>query len=351
MPTPETPRVLIVDDNPSIARLLRQSLMAEGYRIELAEDGQEALARVAAEPPDLILLDVGLPQVSGDEVCRRIKSSPATNLIPIVMVTAQGETQSKLEAWEYGADDFLTKPFHLAEVVARCRSLLRIKRLVEERESAEKVVYALARTVEAKSAYTLGHSERVAQYALHLAITLGLNDRQLEVMRKGALLHDIGKISVPDEILNKPGALTAEEYEIVKGHAATGAHIVEPLHSVRAAVPLIRWHHERLDGRGYPDGIAGDAIPFTVRILSVADVYDSLSSDRPYRAPIPHERCLDMLRENAQGGGLDIELVTLFSEIVTPLKSANSYHQPTLGNSRTIADRPLPAQAEPVSLG
>jgi putative two-component system response regulator len=349
MPTPNTPRILIVDDNPSIARLLRQSLKAEGYRIDLAEDGQEALARVAAEPPDLILLDVGLPQVTGDEVCRRLKANPATHLIPIVMVTAQGEMQSKLQAWEYGADDFLTKPFHLAEVLARCRSLLRIKRLVEERDSAEAVVYALARTVEAKSPYTLGHSERVAQYALDLSRAVALNDRQLEVMRKGALLHDIGKISVPDEILNKPGALTPEEYDVVKGHAATGAHIVEPLHSVRDAVPLIRWHHERLDGRGYPDGLAGDSIPFPVRILSVADVYDSLSSDRPYRPSIPHEVCLDILRDNARGGGLDLELVLLFSEIVTPIKDAPCLKDAT-SPSRTLSDRATSAQVETVPL-
>jgi putative two-component system response regulator len=351
MPTPCTPRVLIVDDNPSIARLLRQSLMAEGYRIDLAEDGQEALARVASEPPDLILLDVGLPQVTGDEVCRRIKADPATHLIPIVMVTAQGEMQSKLQAWEYGADDFLTKPFHLAEVLARCRSLLRIKRLVEERDSAEAVVYALARTVEAKSPFTLGHSERVAQYALALARAVALNDRQLEVMHKGALLHDIGKISVPDEILNKPGSLTAEEYEIVKGHSATGAHIVEPLHSVRDAVPLIRWHHERLDGRGYPDGLAGDAIPLPVRILSVADVYDSLSSDRPYRASIAHQVCLDILRDNARGGGLDLELVTLFCEIVAPLKTAAGYQVPAFRQARTMPNRAPAAQAETVPVG
>ncbi len=351
MPTPCPPRVLIVDDNPSIARLLRQSLMAEGYRIDLAEDGQEALERVAREPPDLILLDVGLPQVPGDEVCRRIKADPATHLIPIVMVTAQGEMQSKLQAWEYGADDFLTKPFHLAEVLARCRSLLRIKRLVEERDSAEAVVYALARTVEAKSPYTLGHSERVAQYALTLARAVALNDRQLEVMRKGALLHDIGKISVPDRILDKPGPLTPEEYDVVKEHAATGAHIVEPLHSVRDAVPLIRWHHERLDGRGYPDGLAGDAIPLSVRILSVADVYDSLSSDRPYRASIPHEVCLDILRDNAQGGGLDLELVTLFCEIVMPLKTAVGYQVPALDQARTMPNRASASQAETVPMG
>jgi putative two-component system response regulator len=316
------PRVLVVEDNASISWLLRQGLLAEGYEVEVAEDGVQALEAVARRRPDLILLDLGLPHISGDEVCRRLKNDPATRIIPIVMVTAQGEVQSKLDAWEYGADDFLTKPFHLVEVTIRCRSMLRIKRLLEERDSAESVVYALARAVEAKSPYTHGHSERVTQYALTLAGALHMAERDLEVLRKGALLHDIGKISIPDDILNKPGKLTAAEYDVVKTHAAQGAHIVEPLHSVRDAVPLIRWHHERLDGKGYPDGLEGDQIPKLVRILSVADVYDSLSSERPYRGPIPHERCLQMLREDAVGGGLDLDLVVVFSEVVTPLAGA-----------------------------
>jgi putative two-component system response regulator len=335
------PRVLVVEDNASISWLLRQGLLAEGYEVEVAEDGLQALEAVARQRPDLILLDLGLPHVSGDEVCRRLKNDPATRIIPIVMVTAQGELQSKLEAWEYGADDFLTKPFHMVEVTIRCRSLLRIKRLLEERDSAEAVVYALARAVEAKSPYTHGHSERVTQYALTLAGALHVPERDLEILRKGALLHDIGKISIPDDILNKPGKLTAAEYDIVKTHAVQGAHIVEPLHSVRDAVPLIRWHHERLDGKGYPDGLAGEQIPRLVRILSVSDVYDSLSSERPYRGPIPHERCLQILRDDALSGGLDLDLVLVFSEVVTPLSAtvlppgaSPSFCEPELALSR-----------------
>jgi putative two-component system response regulator len=311
-------RILIVEDTAPVARLLEQGLLAEGYCVEWAEDGLEALQRVAERPPDLVLLDVCLPRVRGDEVCRRLKSDPATRLIPVIMVTAEGELSNKLDAWEYGADDFLTKPFHLVEVTARCRSLLRIKRLVEERESAEAVVFALARAVEAKSPYTHGHSERVARGALRLARALGLAAEQCEVLRKGALLHDIGKISVPDAILNKAGPLTDAEYEQVKGHAAQGAHIVEPLHSVRDAVPLIRWHHERLDGKGYPDGLSGEQIPLLVRILSVADTYDALSSERPYRPPLPPDECLRLLRENAFEGGLDPELVHLFVDLFAP---------------------------------
>lgn len=311
-------RILVVDDNPYITTLLQQGLIAEGYQVIIAADGVEALAQVEKQPPDLILLDLDLPQLNGAEVCRRLKRDPATYFIPIVMITAQSAFQNKLEAWEYGADDFLPKPFHLVEVTARCRSLLRVKRLVEERDSAESVVYALARAVEAKSPYTHGHSERVTAYAMVLAEEVGISESDREVLRKGGPLHDIGKISIPDAILNKPGSLTAEEYQAIKEHPATGAHIVEPLHSVRDAVPLIRWHHERLDGRGYPDGLRGDEIPVLVRVLSVADVFDSLTSERPYRAPLSLEECEEVLIETATGGGLDPDLVALFTQVVIP---------------------------------
>ncbi len=308
--------ILVVDDNPSIVSLLRHALAAEGCKVSVAEDGLDALGQVDREPPDLILLDLDLPQLSGDEICRRLKQNPQTQFIPVIMITAMAAMHNKLAAWEYGADEFLPKPFHVVEVTARCRSLLRIRRLIEERDSAESVVFALARAVEAKSPYTHGHSERVMRFSLALASASNIDAGQRELMRKGSLLHDIGKISIPDAILNKPGKLTPQEYEIIKAHPAQGAHIVEPLHSVRDAVPLIRSHHERLDGRGYPDGLRGEEIPLLVRILSVADVYDSLSSNRPYRDAIPHAVCLEMLRENAFDGGLDPELVAIFSDVV-----------------------------------
>src|SRR5262245_26456848 len=239
-----TGRVLVVDDNPFIASLLQHGLGAEGYAVVVAQDGLEALARVAEAHPDLILLDLDLPHLPGDEVCRRLKSDPATRLIPIVMITSLGAFENRLAAWGYGADDFLTKPFHLVEVAARCRSLLRIKKLIEERDGAEAVVFALARAVEAKSPYTHGHSARVTEYCLALARARGLGAEECEVLRKGALLHDIGKISIPDAILDKPSKLTAEEYDLVKAHTAQGAHIVEPLATLRDALPLVRWHHE-----------------------------------------------------------------------------------------------------------
>lgn len=305
-------RILVVDDNRTNALLLERVLLGEGHLVDVACDGQEALERITHHTPDLILLDLDMPRVDGYEVCRRVKNEPATRLVPIVIVTAQNAFEAKLKAWELGADDFITKPFQCLEVVARCRSLLRIKRLVEERDSAEAVVFAFARVVEAKSPYTHGHSERVAAYALTLAAEHGIPEEQWETLRKGALLHDIGKVSVPDAILDKPDTLTAAEFEIMKQHTVQGARIAEPLRSVRDAVPMIRWHHERLDGRGYPDGLFGGSIPLLVRILSVADVYDSLSSARPYRAAIPHQQCLEILRRDASGGGLDPELVENF---------------------------------------
>jgi len=312
-------RILVVDDNPHIASLLRYGLSAEGYEVAVAEDGLEALDKVAQVRPDLILLDVDLPHLTGDQVCRRLKGDPATRFIPIIMLTAMGAFQNKLAAWDYGADEFLTKPFHLVEVTTRCRSLLRLKRLVEERESAEAVVFALARTVEAKSPYTHGHSERVMQYAVQLAEAIGVDAEKRELLRKGALLHDVGKLAIPDAILDKPGALTSEEFDLVKQHTVQGAHIVKPLASLRDTIPLIRWHHERLDGKGYPDGLCGEEISLLVRILSVSDIYDSLASDRPYRAPIPPDVCLAMLRENARGGGLDLALVEMFASLVPPI--------------------------------
>jgi putative two-component system response regulator len=341
------PRVLIVDDDPTVADLLQEVLRTEGNEVVVVGDGLEALASVALQPPDLILLDLDLPGLHGYEVCRRLKTNRATRLIPIVIVTARTEAADRVDAWDLGADDFLTKPFRLAEVTARCRSLLRIKRLIDERDSAEAVVFALARAVEAKSPYTHGHAGRVRGFALGLAQSIGVVAEDRELLGKGALLHDIGKISVPDAILEKPGRLTPEEYELVKGHTRQGAHIIEPLHSLRDVVPLVRWHHERLDGRGYPDGLRGDQIPLLVRVLSVADVFDSLASDRPYRARMPLELCLDLLVDNARGGGLDPDLVHRFSLIVrdlTPLPPPRSVLD------ALIETRPGPSLATPMTL-
>jgi putative two-component system response regulator len=309
-------RVLVVDDNTGVQAVLCEMLVREGYEVVAAADGREALEVVRRQPPDLVLLDLNMPHVSGDEVCRQLKSNRATRLVPVIMLTGQGDTRTRLEAWEYGADEFLPKPLRLVEVKARCRSLLRIKELVEQRDSAESVVFSLVRALDAKNRYTRGHADRVADYSVRLARAVGLGEDDVETLRKGALLHDIGKIGIPDAILNKPGKLDAAETAVIRAHPAEGARIVEPLASVRAVRPIIRWHHERLDGSGYPDGLRGDEISLPVRIVAVTDVFDSLSSERPYRPAIAADVSLGILREEALNGWLDPELVALFAEMV-----------------------------------
>jgi putative two-component system response regulator len=318
-------QVLVVDDDPNIALLLSELLETEGHDVSCAHDGVEALAAVAERPPDLILLDLDMPHLGGFEVCRLLKSDPRTRLIPVVIVTGQTAQESRLQAWDLGADEFLTKPFHRLEVIARCQSLLRLKALTDALDGAESVVFALARAIEAKNRYTQGHSERVTAFALALADRLGLARADRDVLHRGGLLHDLGKLAVPDEVLNKPGPLTAAEFDTVKMHPVVGERIVEPLRSVRDIIPLIRWHHERLDGSGYPDGLTGDAIPPLVRLLAVADVYDALASARPYRSALSLEECLQTLHAEAAAGRLDRELVIAFSAApAIPLLAAST---------------------------
>jgi putative two-component system response regulator len=305
-------RILVADDDPTVGAALEHILKHEGYTVTRARDGRGALAAVANSAPDLILLDLNMPKVGGFEVCQRVKGDPATSLLPIVIITAESESDARMQAWDVGADDFLTKPFQVVEVLARCRSLLRTKQLVDELDSAQSVLFAFARTLEAKSRYTQGHSERVTAHALTLADRVGLPIAERETLRRGALLHDIGKISTPDAILDKPARLTAEEYEVVRRHPAEGVKMVEPLRSLRDVIPHIRSHHERMDGRGYPDGLFGGSIPLAVRVLAVADVYDALATERPYRPALVPTECVRIMREDAAAGGLDPELVETF---------------------------------------
>lgn len=308
--------VLVVDDDPTIALFLSRLLAADGHQVSVAHTGADALARVTARPPDLVLLDLGLPGLGGLEVCRRLKANPATRLIPVLVLTGEDPAAARVSAWEAGADEYLTKPARPADVAARARSLLRLKAAQDELDSAQATLAAFARAVEAKCPSTLGHTERVTDLAVRLCCRLGLSAVDRETVRRGALLHDLGKISIPDAVLNKPGRLTPQEFAVVKRHPLEGVRIVEPLRSLRATLPLIRWHHERANGSGYPDGLAGDAIPRTARLLAVADVFDALASDRPYRPAMVREECLRVMREDAAGGGLDPELVEALADEV-----------------------------------
>jgi len=326
------PLILCVDDDPAILRLMLKLLEDVDCDIETASDGEAALERIEARAPDLVLLDKQMPRMDGLEVCRRLKAEPLTRLIPVVLITAEHDTEHRVLALEAGADDFLAKPVESAELQARVRSLLRLKRVYDRLEDTEQVIFALARAVEAKDAYTEAHTERVAGTARLLGSYLGLGEEDLDDLYRGGMIHDIGKIGIPDAILLKPGKLTPEEWSLMKQHTTMGEEIARPLKSARSLLAIIRHHHENVDGSGYPDGLRGDEIPLLARIVAVCDGFDAMTSDRPYRPGIPREQALHILREGS-GSQWDPDVVKLFVDRVAgarPLPLAGGYRPPLL---------------------
>jgi putative two-component system response regulator len=253
--------VLIVDDSKINLTMLARMLMRQGHAVRTATNGEDALAIIAQNPPDVILLDVMMPGKDGFDVCQLLKSDSSTRLIPIVLVTALQDSQSKVRGLEAGADDFLTKPVNVPELCARVRSLLKLKWYTDELESADSVLMLLAQTIEARDSYTDGHCHRLARYAVGVGRKLGLSEDDLKTLEYGGFLHDIGKIAIPDALLFKPDALTRSEYEVVKQHTVIGDRLCGQMRSLNRVRSIVRSHHERLDGSGYPDGLRGDAIP------------------------------------------------------------------------------------------
>ncbi len=309
--------ILVVDDMPDNVALIRAHLTMNGYHVIEAFDGAQALRQVADHRPDLILLDVMMPILDGYEVCRRLKGEAATILTPIVIVSALSDQEDRIRGIDAGADDFLTKPFDRTELLARVRSLLRVKRYTDELDHAETVIGSLALGVEAKDPYTEGHCARLARYSVRVGETLTLNDGPLRALRQGGVLHDVGKVGIPDAILNKPGKLTEEEMDIVREHPLIGERICSPLKSLRGVLPIIRHHHERFDGSGYPDRLRGEEIPLIARITSVVDVYDALRTQRPYKPALPAEKALEILREETKKGWWDGQVVEILAHIVS----------------------------------
>jgi putative two-component system response regulator len=298
-----------------IRDLMARLLVRDGHAVTLVSDGAVALEAIEQGHPDLVLSDVLMPRVNGFELCRRLKADPLTRLIPVVLITGLSDRQNRLEGINAGADDFLSKPVDGHELTARVRSLLRLKRFTDELDSAESVILSLALTIEARDRATAGHCERMATYATTLGSYLELGDEDLAALRRGGYLHDVGKIGVPDHVLLKPGGLTREEYELMKQHTVIGERLCGDLRLLRPVRPIIRHHHERCDGSGYPDGLRGDAIPLLAQITAIVDVYDAMTNDRVYRQAISaEEACRELLREAAAGRHRQ-DLVDLFVEL------------------------------------
>ena len=306
----DEPRVLVVDDVPVNVKILEAMLFPLKYKVSKAFSGLEALALIERGDIDLVLLDVMMPGIDGIEVCRRIKSQEHTRIIPVVMVTALDEIEAKIRSIEAGADDFISKPVNKLELLARTRSLIAVKRLNENMIGFENALISLANAVEAKDVYTRGHTKRVSSMAIQLGKRMNLSSRELDALRIGGILHDIGKIGIPDAILKKEGGLDPDEWAVMKTHPDVGYQVAYPLkRTLHQALDIIRYHHEKMDGSGYPDGLKGEAICMVARIMAVVDCYDALITDRPYRKAFTPEEVRRLLQKESTECRLDGKVV------------------------------------------
>jgi putative two-component system response regulator len=313
----ENINVLIVDDDAKNRKLLKAMIEPLKYNIFLAESGESTLMMVRKHEFDIILLDAMMPGVNGFEVCKILKSSEETWQIPIIMVTALDDIDSKVRGIEAGADDFIVKPPRREEITARIKSFVRLRQVNRNYTSIENVLLSLANAVEAKDSYTQGHTERVSILAEKLGRIMNLPEKEIITLRLGGILHDVGKIAVPIEILNKPGPLNDEEWKIMKTHTDIGYNICLPLsQTLGGALDIIRHHHEKMDGSSYPDGLSGNTISVNSRILSIVDIYDALTSERPYRKSMDIEDAISILKENARNNLLDKKIVNILIKLI-----------------------------------
>ena len=336
---PTARRVLVVDDEPDCSAVLFELLSHAGFAVDTVDNGEAAVLSVRRQPPDMVLLDVDLPGINGFDVCRIIKQDEATRLTPVVLLTGMASREHRLAGIEAGADDFLSKPCDSSELTARVRSLTQMKRYTDELESAEALILSLALTVEARDKYTEGHCDRLAQYAVALGEKLGLAKDELSTLRRGGLLHDVGKIGIPDAVLFKPGRLTRDEYELVKQHTIIGERLCMGLRSLATVRPIIRQHHERLNGTGYPDGLEGDEINVLAHIIGIVDAFDAMTTARPYRRAQSVGFAIAELRADATKGELSRELVEPFIEIVEPQMLADDRRR---AGARSVTGRSRP---------
>ncbi len=312
----------MVDDNPGTMTMMQELLLSRGYEVVAVPDAAQAEAEILCRPPDLVLSDVVMPGKSGYELCRELKENAATRLIPVVLMTGLSEHEDRVRGIESGADDFLNKPIFPEELFARVKSLLKLKEFTDELETAESVLCTLGLSVESRDPYTEGHCERLAENASNLGRHLGLHEDEIIALRRGGYLHDLGKIAVPDEILQKGANLTTEEWAVMKRHPLTGENICRPLKSLRLVLPIIRNHHEHFNGTGYPDALLGPDIPLLARTLQVVDVYDALRTARPYKPALGHDQAAITMREEARSGLWDEDLVVEFFSMLEKQRQA-----------------------------
>ncbi|MEH2265161.1 two-component system response regulator [Nostoc sp.] len=312
----DPPKVLIVDDH-AASRMTAVALLGmEGYEVIEADSGSIVVGLVTQKQPDLILLDVMMPGMDGFEVCQLLKQDEQTRLIPVIFITALNDRRSRIRGIEVGADDFLTKPFDRVELAARVKSLVRQKRLNEDLDHAEQVLFSIAMSIESRDPNTGDHCQRLLKLGQLFGEYLNLSRYQIRDLRWGGYLHDIGKVGIPDAVLLKKGELTSEDWQIMKQHVLIGERICQPLRSMQGVIPIIRHHHERWDGSGYPDGLKGNDIPFLAQVFQLIDIYDALTSERPYKRAFTFAEALLVMQKEADSGWRNPELMQEFVEFI-----------------------------------
>ncbi|MEM9585839.1 MAG: HD domain-containing phosphohydrolase [Planctomycetota bacterium] len=310
-------RLLIADGNATIRKLLKLALVKQDYEVVEACDGEQAL-KIAMERPEphAIMIDAQLSRISGLEVCRRLKGDLQYRTIPVVVMTSGGSNEEISDAVEAGADEFLSKPINRGELAVRLRSVTRMHRSNAEMIGADSVALSLARAVASKDGYSSGHVEQVANVAVEFGKSMGMDEAELKTLRYGAILHNVGKIAIPDSILEKTGPLTPRERALFHQHPRVGCDICSPLKPLRPVLPIIRHHKEHFDGTGYPDGLRGSEIPLKAQIVGIVDVYSALTNDRPFRRAKTHGEAIQILRERARRGLHDPDLIERFCDSV-----------------------------------
>ncbi len=316
--------VLLIDDQAASLEAMAEALRPLGYEVWQAIDGESGLALARDRQPDVILLDIMMPGMDGYEVCRRLKADEETRLVPVVFLTGLDTREARLTGLGVGAADFLNKPFALVELEVRVRNLVGFRRAIQDLDDAEKMVFAVARSVEARDEATGEHCDRLSRLAVRLGERLGLGGDDLKVLRRAGYLHDIGKIGIPDAILRKPGKLDAAEWRVMRSHVEIGVEICSGLRTLRSTLPVIRHHHERQDGSGYPDRLVGEAVPLLARVFQVTDVYDALTNERPYRKPLAPSGALEVIWAETRRGCWDGRIVGAFAAMLAEGWAADS---------------------------
>lgn len=309
-------RIMVVDDMATNRALVRAVLGPQEFDVLEADSGDAALALIPTLRPDVVLLDVLMPDLDGIEVCRRLRLQEEFHLLPIIMLTALGSPDDVVHGMEVGATDYITKPFNAVELTARVRAAVDKKRLTDRLDDTESVLFALARVVEAKDGTTGDHCDRLSHLSVVLGEAMGLPYDDLEALRRGGILHDIGKVAIPDAVLLKTGKLDDSDWAVMRQHPAIGAYLCSALRTMRRTVDIIRYHHEKWNGGGYPSGLAGTDIPLLARVFQVVDVYDALVSARPYKPALEQPEVARILREETARGYWDPEIVALFLDIL-----------------------------------